>query len=97
MLSEDDFFTEFNKRVFLFLKEHGGAAEELPLLDEFFTPDEVGRITRMRLTRADFTENGDVTLEESIANLKSSVSKKKSKQTDTMEGLNAILAKKRND
>ena len=97
MLSEDDFFTEFNKRVFLFFKEHSGAVNELPLLDEFFTPDEVGRITRMRLARADFTDNGDVTLEESIANLKNSVSKKKSKQTNTMEELNAILARKRND
>jgi len=55
----------------------------------------VGRITRMKLARADFTENGDSALLESIENLKNSLDKKKSKATNTYEGLNALLEKKR--
>ena len=97
LLEADDFYTEFNKRVFAFMKEHMQEAGDAPSFDEFFTPEEVGRITRMKLLRADFTENGDSALNESIENLKNSVSKKKSKETNTLEGLNAFLAKKRND
>ncbi len=97
LLTADDFYTEFNKRVFTFMEEHAKRAGDTPSFDEFFTPEEVGRITRMKLTRTDFTENGDSALNESIENLKNSVSKKKSKQTNTLEGLNAFLAKKRND
>ena len=67
------------------------------MLDELFTPDEVGRITRMRLAREDFTDNGDGALLESVSNLKNIMNKKKSKETNTLEGLNAILAKKRGD
>ena len=97
LLTEDDFYTELNKRIFCFLREHPTEGSELPMFDEFFTPEEVGRITRMKLSRAEFTENGDPALMESIENLKNSVTKKKVKETNTLEGLTALLAKKRCD
>ncbi len=98
ILNEDHFFTELGKRVFRLLKSsYEPADDSLPVFDEFFTPDEVGRITRMRLMREDFTDNGDETLKESIEILKRSVDRKKSEQTNTYEGLNEFLAKKRNN
>ena len=49
----------------------------------------------MRLTREEFTDNGDQTLDESIKNLRSAFDRKKASATSTYEGLNALLAKKR--
>lgn len=98
LLCEDDFFTDLNRRIFSFLKSTYSPADmSLPSFDEAFAPAEVGRITRMRMSRADFTDNGDKTLDESISNLKLAVSKKKAVQTNTYEGLNELLARKRDN
>ncbi len=97
LLSEDDFFTELGRRVFSFLKENFNPSElTLPDFNEKFTPNEVGRITSMKMSRAEY-ENSDEILTESIASLKSSLEKKKAKGTNTFEGLSELLAKKRNN
>lgn len=96
LLSEDDFFTDLSKRIFAFLRDnYTDADDSLPFFDECFSPDEVGRITRMRMSRAEFTDNGDLTLDECIENLRSSIDKKKATGTNTYEGLNELLLKKR--
>ncbi len=96
LLSEEDFFTELGRRIFVFLKDSYKPSEmALPDFNEQFTPNEVGRITSMKMSRAEY-ENNDTTLDESIANLKASLAKKKAKSTNTFEGLNELLAKKRN-
>ncbi len=96
LLSEEDFFTELGRRIFVFLKDSYKPSETaLPDFNEQFTPNEVGRITSMKMSRAEY-ENNDTTLDESIANLKASLAKKKAKSTNTFEGLNELLAKKRN-
>ncbi len=98
LLCEDDFFTDLNRRIFAFLKDaYSPVDTALPSFDEVFTPSETGRITRMRMARAEFTDNGDKILEESINNLKQAVSKKKASKTNTYEGLNELLAKKRDN
>ena len=59
-LSEEDFVTEFNRRVFsAVMQRHateGGLHEEL--LGAEFNPDEMGRIQKMIVTRQQLSENG---------------------------------------
>jgi len=98
LLSESDFFTELGKRVFTFIKNSSDSAySSFTDFNEAFTPDEVGRITKMKHTRMDLTENGEDVLNESIASLKKSLQKKNSMVTNTLEGLNNLLKSKRNN
>lgn len=98
LLTSEDFFTELNRRIFEFLMQNYSIGDVGPPdFNEAFAPDEVGRIVRMKMSRAEFTDNGEAILEESIKNLKASLSKKKASATNTYEGLNALLAKKRDN
>ena len=97
LLSNDDFFTELNKRVFEYLKETYFMREDSHSdMSEFFTPDEMGRLTRMKLSRMGLTENGTVVLLDGIATLKNSVRKKLAEANSTYEGIEQILKNKRN-
>ena len=96
LISEEDFFTDLGKRVFNWIGEAYRIGGELPDPNESFSPDEVGRIIKMKISRMQLTDNGERVLYDCIDALKKSVSKKTSSQTNTYEGLNAILAKKRN-
>lgn len=96
LLSEDDFFTELNRRIFAYLKKAYDDGDDSYLdMNEEFSEDEVGRITRMKISRMQLTDNGSDVIDASIAALRKSVSKKASQQTNTYEGLNEILARKR--
>lgn len=98
LLSEGDFFTDLNRRVFKFVKERSDASwASLPDFNEAFNTDEVGRITKMKISRMALVENGEVVLDESIASLKKSVQKKNSAVTNTLEGLDNLLKSKRNN
>lgn len=97
LLSNDDFFTELNKRVFEYLKEAYFMREDSHSdMSEFFTPDEMGRLTRMKLSRMGLTENGTVVLLDGITTLKNSVRKKQAETNCTYEGIEKILKNKRN-
>ena len=65
-------------------------------MSEFFTPDEMGRLTRMKLSRMGLTENGTVVLLDAIETLKNSVRKKQAETNCTYEGIEKILKNKRN-
>lgn len=70
-LCENDFFTDFGKRVFCAIGEIGKTASfETSLLGEFFTPEEQGRIMRYQLARRDLSDNGTAVFAESVAALK---------------------------
>ncbi len=93
LLTEDDFFTEFNRRVFTFLKENYTAAEfSTADMNEIFTPEEVGRITKMRLSRIDNLDNGTEILLECIASLKEAMRKKTAETVDTPSGLSDLIS-----
>ncbi len=95
LLSENDFFTDLNRRIFVYLRDcyNEGIA---PNLDENFSPEEVGRVTKMKLTRMDLTENGDAVLADAIASLKSSMQKKNAEGTSTMDALASLIERMRN-
>ena len=97
LISEDDFITEFNKTIFSYLKDrYYGFNDDLTNLNEVFTEDQVGRIMRMKLSRMELSDNGCEVLLDCVTNLKKTVMKKTSEKTNTFEGLNKILANKRN-
>ena len=96
LLSEDDFFTDLNKRIFRYLKNAYECGDiYLSGINGEFTEDEVGRISHIKVQRMRFTVNGDNELEESIASLKKSIDKKNSEKTNTIDSLNERLAKLR--
>ena len=96
LLSADDFCTEFNKRIFSFIETAYRAGDDsLEWLNENFTPEEVGRIMRMKINRMALSSSDDAVLYDSIDALKRSVLKKEAVKINTFEGLDAILKRKR--
>ena len=96
LLCADDFYTEFNKRVFSFIEgAHLSGDDSSDWLNENFTPEEVGRIMKMKINRMAFSSADDTVLYDSIDSLKRSVQKKEAVKTSTFEGLDAILKRKR--
>jgi hypothetical protein len=99
LLDEQNFFTELSKRVFTEMRKAYEFDKNLPDFNENFTPEEVGRITKMKLTQMELEgKDEEVLLNgllESISALKLSVDKKNAKTTNTHEGLNELLSKLR--
>ena len=96
LVSEDDLFTELNRRVFSYLKDSYFEREDSHTdMNEFFSADETGRITRMKLSRMGLTENGTEVLLDSISTLKNSVRKKKAEKNSSLESLEKLLTDKR--
>lgn len=58
-LSEEDFVTDFHKKVFLMLKEAWEAGEppELSTLSDRLSADEIGRLMHLKLQRAELEKN----------------------------------------
>lgn len=96
-LTDADFFTDFNKKVFSYIESSYRRDDSMLDMNDAFTSDEVGRITKMKISRMQLTDNGADVLESCIQNLKSSIDKKKSEKTNTYEGLQALLNKKRKE
>ena len=98
LLTSDDFITDLNKRIFNYLQNAYNVQDEnLTTLNEEFTQDEIGRISRMKVRRMELSSNDDTVLIECINNLKKSVDKKTSEKTDTIDQLQVLLSKKRAD
>ncbi len=95
LLSEADFYTELGRRVFSYLRKcyHEGVA---PNFDENFSPEEVGRIARMKLSRMQLTENGDGVLVEAITSLKNAMQRKSAEGASTMDALSSLINRMRN-
>ena len=96
LLTEEDFFTDLNRRIFSYLKNaYFNEGDSHLDIDECFTPDERGRMTRMKLSRMELTENGQKVLLDGIENLRRAVLKKKNEKNDSFENLNKLLEQKR--
>lgn len=86
-LTEDDFFTDFNKRVFLAILDIYDSSDghfEEGRFSEVFTPDEVGRIIKIKLKRADLSNTKEI-LEDSIERLRTAKRKKETSIEDILE------------
>ena len=97
LLHESDFFTSFGKRVFAFIRDNTdeGVFDDT-FLDEAFTPEEVGRIKKIKLDRSSLENNSSTVFSDVVNVLKSYVMDKESEKTaDTLEDLNDLINKKR--
>ena len=98
MLTDADFVTDFGKRIFAYLKRaHAEGDDNLVTMSNEFTPDENGRISKIKITRMNLASSDIKILEESIEMLRKSISKKEAKETNTIDKLNEILGKKRSE
>ena len=96
LLTEEDFITELNRRIFEYLRRAYVEGDESYIdMDACFTPDERGRITKMKLTRMELSENGETVLLDSIDKLKRSVSKKNNEKNSSLDSLTRLLEEKR--
>ena len=94
-LSENDFFTEFGKRVFAYsmnLEEQGESVD----INLLFSPEEMGRITKMKLARMNLSDNGDEVFFESVKMLKDSLDKKNAVKLSSVSDLDSFLNNIRN-
>ena len=98
LVSEDDFITDLNRRIFVYLKNsYLGGDDSHYDIDENFTPDECGRITKMKISRMELTENGTEVLTDSIEKLRRSVSKKNNEKNSSLDSLARLIEQKRNN
>ncbi len=95
LLSDEDFFTELNKSIFAYIEDAYRNGDVFTDMNEVFSPEAVGRITKMKLTRMNLTDNGEGVLLESINALKGSMQKKKAETATSSEDLSALIARLR--
>ncbi|MBQ7779005.1 MAG: DNA primase [Clostridia bacterium] len=87
-LTEDDFVTDFNRRVYKKMTELGSGFD-IGLIGDDFSQEEISRIVRNSVSRQSLTDNGEKVLSECIARLKAL----KKKENQSLEDL---IASKRN-
>lgn len=97
ILTEDNFFTDFNKKIFIYIRDSYLNGDVFPNLNEIFNPDEVGRITKIKNERMKLANNGDEVLSESINALKSSIKKKTAENASTPDQLAELIKKIRSE
>ncbi len=91
LLSSDDFYTEFNKRIYEFIEKCYNSDNGVDEMNEIFTPEEIGRITKMKINRMQLAENGPSVLRESINSLRSSLQKKNAETVSSIDDLNKLI------
>ncbi len=93
MLTSEDFYTDFNRRIFDFVKKNYEIDPlKNPDFDEEFEVGEVGRITGMKISRMKLSENGISILRESISSLKSSVQKMAAESVTSIDELDKLIS-----
>ncbi|MBQ7398804.1 MAG: DNA primase [Clostridia bacterium] len=96
-LAADDFFTAFGRKAFeaIVALQVAEGSFSLPVLEQAFTPDEVGRLQRMEQKRRELAENGPTVFRAAIETLKSSAARRADRDNeDVVSGIASILARK---
>ena len=93
-LSEDDFVTEFNKKVFARLIERGFDGGFGMLADEF-SPSEIARTENMCAARQSLSDNSENVLNETIEALKNAVKKYTDGSADDLDTAMRIIQSKK--
>ena len=92
LLTPDDFYTELNRRIYETLLECYYEGSDFSIvINERFSPDEVGRIKRMQISRMHLTNNGDEVLTDLVSCLKASVKRATAQKTETIDGLSDLI------
>lgn len=98
-LTEDNFVTEFGKRVFSALVEgtDSTGAFDLSVYGDRFNVDEMGRITKMSVSRQQLTVNDRTVLLDAVKVLKNESAVNTSTDEVTYDDLMTLINKKKND
>ena len=91
-LTEEDFMTEFGKRVFSVLTSFEGHFD-IGILSEIFSQDEVSRIVKMQVDRNKLTRNDLAVLQDHIQTLKSESAYRPS--DDALDDIKNLINKKK--
>ena len=96
-LDAEDFFTEFGRRVFVAVldgEKEGGF--DFGMLGERFSPDEIGRITKIKLSREKLTQNNKEVLVDAAAALRAERAKQNLRESgNLLDEINNIREKKK--
>ncbi len=96
-LSEEDFYTEFGKKVYRYVSSDKNA-DAVEDVNEIFTPEEVGRITHMKVQRMQLTDNGVSVFAESVQNLRHAVEGQKEMEEGlTLDAFAALINRRKNE
>ena len=98
VLSEEDFFSAFGKRVYATMMqlEHAEGGFDYSLLGEQFSPDEMGRLQSMLQRRRALAENGTAVLRASVQTLKEQKQKSDARESgDAMASIQQLLDAKK--
>lgn len=93
-LTEDDFVTEFNRRVFQRLIERGSEGGFGAFADEF-SPEEISRMSSMLVARQELTDNSERVFEESVKSLKNAVADSCEKTDGDIDSLMKLIERKK--
>jgi DNA primase len=94
----DDFYTDLNRRIFETLLECFYEGFDFGLIkNERFTPDEVGRIMKMQISRMELSNNGDEVLYDLASALKNARLRESSQKTSTFDGLSSLINSLKNN
>ncbi len=98
VLDENDFYTAFNRRVFLYIRQVLlDDPDDSEHLNRDFTTEEIGRITRMKVRRMELSDNSETVFLESVQFLKDALRQKNAAEAPpTLETLQSLLNQKRN-
>ncbi len=99
LLNVEDFYTSLGQRIFSYIRDaelEGGVESILP--DTRFSPEEIGRMVRMKQARLGLSDNGDAVFREAVDNLKREVADKRFGENGaSVEDLLAYLSRRRAD
>lgn len=93
-LTEEDFVTEFNRRVFQRLIERGSEGGFGAFADEF-SPEEISRMSSMLVARQELTDNSERVFEESVKSLKNAVADSHEKTDGDIDSLMKLIERKK--
>ena len=95
-LAENDFFSDFHRRVFERVIEMQKVDRyDFSLLGEFFSPDEIGRLQGLMQKRRALTENGKAVFLGCVEALKKEKGLAASSETDSIDAIRRLLESKR--
>lgn len=96
LITVEDFYTDLNRRVYKFIQDaYDSGNSNFENMDEAFSPEEIGRITKMKINRMQLAENGPSVLLECINSLRGSMQKKTAEKIASIDDLNKLIASMR--
>ena len=96
LLTEDDFFTNLNKRLFEKIMECQGAGGfDFAMLSQFFTQDEVSAAAGYAAARRRLSDNGDGVFLDAVRRLRQEAERIRERENCTEDDLKRLIERRR--